>query len=57
MNAEIPPIDETWMMCPLPCSRMYGNTAWVTQSAPSTFVSSWSRISSSLTSSIIPKCP
>ena len=29
-NAEIPPIDETWTMCPDPCSRRNGSAAWVT---------------------------
>ena len=27
-NAEIPPMDETWMMCPLPWARKYGKAAW-----------------------------
>ena len=57
MNAETPPIDDTCRMCPLPCSRRYGSAAWVTQSAPSTFVSSWARISASLISSTMPNCP
>ncbi|EFG76387.1 hypothetical protein HMPREF0591_3688 [Mycobacterium parascrofulaceum ATCC BAA-614] len=38
-NAVMPPIEDTWMMCPLPCSRRYGSAAWVIHSAPKTFVS------------------
>ena len=26
-NAVMPPIEDTWMMWPLPCSRRYGNAA------------------------------
>src|SRR5579875_2795944 len=33
-NAETPPIDETWMMCPAPRPRREGRAAWVTHSAP-----------------------
>ena len=39
-KAEIPPIEETWRMCPLFCFRRCGSAAWVTQNAPKTFVSS-----------------
>ena len=45
------------MMWPDPCSRMIGNAACVTQSAPKKFVSSWSRTSASLSSSTKPKWP
>ena len=38
-NAMMPPIEDTWMMCPLRCARKYGNAAWVIQSAPNTLVS------------------
>ena len=39
-KAEMPPIDDTWMMWPLPCSRRYGSAACVTHSAPNRLVSS-----------------
>jgi hypothetical protein len=39
MNAEMPPIEETWRMWPLRCSRRNGSAAWVTHSAPNRFVS------------------
>ena len=38
-NAVMPPIDDTWMMWPLPCARRNGSAAWVTQSAPNRLVS------------------
>jgi hypothetical protein len=57
MNAEIPPIEDTWMMFPLPCSRSQGRATWVTHSAPSRLVSSCARISGSLISSTMPNCP
>ena len=50
-------MEETWRMCPLPCSRRYGSAAWVTQSAPNRLVSIWSRASASLSSSTMPNCP
>jgi hypothetical protein len=53
----MPPMLETWMMCPAPWARMIGKAAWVIQRAPKTFVSSWARISGSVSSSIVPKCP
>ena len=56
-NAEMPPIEDTWMMWPLPCSRRYGSAACVTHRAPNRLVSSWSRASDSLSSSTRPKCP
>ena len=56
-NAEIPPIDDTWMMWPEPCARRIGSAAWVTQSAPKRLVSICARISSSVSSSTNPKCP
>jgi demethylmenaquinone methyltransferase/2-methoxy-6-polyprenyl-1,4-benzoquinol methylase len=37
-NAVMPPIDDTWMMCPLRCARRYGSAACVTHSAPNTLV-------------------
>ena len=56
-NAEMPPIDETWMMWPDPCSRMNGSAAWVTHSAPNRLVSICSRDSASLSSSTMPNWP
>ena len=56
-NAEMPPIDETWRMWPLPCSRRNGSAACVTHSAPNRLVSIWSRASCSLSSSTIPNWP
>ena len=56
-NAVIPPIDDTWMMCPLRCARRNGSAACVTHSAPKTFVSIWSRASASVSSSMKPNCP
>ena len=53
----MPPIDDTWMMWPLRCSRRYGKAAWVTHSAPNTFVSIWSRASCSDSSSTKPNWP
>ena len=50
-----PPIEETWMKCPEPCSRRIGSAALVTHSAPNTLVSIWAREPSSSTSSIVPK--
>lgn len=38
-NAEMPPIDDTWMMCPLRWARRYGSAACVIHSAPNTLVS------------------
>ena len=56
-KAEMPPIEETWSRCPLPCSRSKGRAAWVTHRAPKTLVSSWARASSSLISSMSPNWP
>ena len=56
-NAEIPPIEDTWTMCPLPCARRNGSAAWVTHSAPKRLVSIWSRASASLSSSTMPNWP
>ena len=56
-NALIPPMEETWMMWPEPCSRRKGRAAWVTQTAPKRFVSSCARSSSSVSSSTMPKWP
>jgi hypothetical protein len=42
-KAVTPPIEDTWMMWPEPCSRMIGSAALVTQRAPKSFVSIWSR--------------
>lgn len=56
-NAEMPPMDDTCRMCPLPWARSSGSAAWVTQRAPKTLVSTWARASASLSSSIIAKCP
>ena len=42
------------MIVPLPCSRMAGSTAWTVRMLPTTLVSNWLRISSSLRSSIVP---
>ena len=56
-NALIPPIDDTCRMCPDPCSRRIGSAAWVTHSAPKTFVSNCARASASLISSISPNWP
>ena len=56
-NAEIPPIDDTWMMCPLPCARRNGSAACVTQNAPKRFVSIWSRSSAYEISSVKPNWP
>ena len=53
----MPPIDETCRMWPEPCSRRNGSAAWVTHIAPKTFVSIWSRDSSSVSSSTKPKWP
>ncbi len=53
----MPPIEDTWMMWPLPCSRRNGSAAWVTHRAPNRLVSIWSRASLSLSSSTMPKCP
>ena len=44
-NAEMPPIEETCRMWPLPCARRNGSAAWVTHSAPNRLVSIWSRAS------------
>ena len=56
-NAEMPPIDDTWTMWPLPCSRRNGSAACVTHSAPNRLVSIWARASCSEISSTIPKWP
>ena len=56
-NALTPPIEDTWMTWPEPCSRRIGSAAWVTHSAPNRFVSIWARACASLTSSIIPNSP
>ena len=56
-KAEIPPIDETCRMWPLPWARRKGNAAWVIQSAPKRFVSIWLRASVSLISSMKPNWP
>ena len=56
-NAVMPPIDDTWMMWPLRCSRRNGSAACVTHSAPNTLVSIWARASSSVSSSMKPKWP
>lgn len=56
-NAEIPPIDDTWMMCPLRCARRIGSAACVTHRAPNRFVSIWARASASESSSMNPNCP
>ena len=56
-NAVIPPIEDTWMMWPLRWARRNGSAAWVTHSAPNTFVSNWSRASCSDSSSMKPNCP
>ena len=56
-NALMPPMLDTWMMWPLPCARMIGSAAWVTQSAPKKFVSSCARTSASVSSSTMPKWP
>ena len=53
----MPPIEDTWMTCPLPCSRMIGSAAWVTQSAPNRLVSSCALASCSVISSTKPKWP
>lgn len=52
-----PPMDDTWMMWPDPRARRWGTTAWVTQSAPNTLISIWSRAYSSDTSSTMPNRP
>ena len=56
-NALIPPIDDTWMMWPLPWARMIGSAACVTHSAPNRLVSICSLASRSEISSTIPNCP
>jgi hypothetical protein len=56
-NAEMPPIEDTWMMCPLPWARRIGSAAWVIHSAPNRLVSSWARASASVISSTRPKWP
>ena len=38
-KAEMPPIEDTWMMWPEPCSRRNGSAACVTQRAPKRLVS------------------
>jgi hypothetical protein len=52
-----PPIEDTWTMWPLPCSRRNGSAAWVTHSAPNRLVSICARASCSEISSTIPKWP
>jgi hypothetical protein len=56
-NAVIPPIDDTWMMCPLRWARRNCSAAWVIHSAPKTLVSIWSRASCSDSSSMKPNWP
>ena len=53
----MPPIEDTWRMWPLPCSRRNGSAAWVTHSAPNRLVSIWARTSASLSSSTMPNWP